>query len=248
MKMKFMMVGLLTLAALAFGQKVKSQKEAEAVMAVQNAQTPDQKIAAAENLVQKFKDSEFKAPVLFIAAQAAQQKGDAVAAMTYGQRTLDADPKNYQAMLLVSGQLAQSTREFDLDKDEKLGRASKMANDAIAAINSAAKPNPQIPDEQWAGIKKDMIAEAHDTLGVVAVVNKKWDVAVNEFKTSMDGAATPDPTTAVRLGSAYADAGRYDDAIALLTKTASAPDANDQIKKIANAEKARAEKLKAAKK
>ncbi len=247
MKLKFFVVGL-ALASLAFGQKVKSQKEAEAVMAVQNAQTPDQKIAAAENLVQKFKDSEFKSAVLFIAAQAAQQKGDATAAMTYGQRTLDADPKNYQAMLLVSGQLAQSTREFDLDKDEKLGRATKMSNDAMKLIETAPKPNPQLTDDQWAGIKKDLMSQAHDTLGVVAVVNKKWDAAINEFKTSMDTASTPDPTTAVRLGSAYTDAGRYDDAIALLSKTSATPGQNEQIKKIADAEKARAEKMKAAKK
>jgi tetratricopeptide (TPR) repeat protein len=247
MKMKFLTLGLLTLATLAFGQKVKSQKEAEAVQAVMNAQTPDQKIAAAENLVRSFKDSEFKAAVLLVAAQAAQQKGDGVAALTYGTRTLETDPKNFQAMLLVAGQLAQSTREFDLDKDEKLGRATKLANDAIAAVNSAAKPNPQIPDDQWASIKKDLIAQAHDTLGVVAVVQKKWDNAINEFKASIDGAATPDLTTTVRLASAYTDAGKFDDAVSLLNKTLSSPDANEQLKRIATAERARAEKMKAAK-
>jgi len=248
MKMKWILGGLLMLAMLAAGQKAKSQKEVEAVNAVLTAQTPDQKISAAESVVRNFKDSEFKAMVLLVAAQSAQQKGDMVAALQYGTRTLEADPKNFQAMLLVAGQLAQNTKEFDLDKDEKLGRATKMSNDAIAAINAASKPNPQLTDDQWAGIKKDLVSQAHDTLGVIAVVQKKWDNAINEFKMSVDGAATPDPTSAVRLGSAYIDGGRIDEGIALLDKTMATPDANDQLKKVAMAEKQRGEKLKAAKK
>ncbi len=61
-------------------------------------------------------------------------------------------------MLLVAGQLAQITKEFDLDKDEKVKRATKLANDAIAAINATPKPNPKLADDQWAGIQKDLVA------------------------------------------------------------------------------------------
>lgn len=248
MKMRFFVVGLLTLATLAFGQNVKSKKEAEAVMAVQNAQTPDQRIAAAEDLVRKFRDTEFKAVVLLIAAQSAQQKGDVVGAMTYAQRTLDADPKNFSAMNVIASQLAQSTREFDLDKDEKLGRATKMATNSIAAINASAKPNQQLTEEQWNAIKKDSLSEAHTALGTIAMLNKKWDTAITEFKTAMDVAATPDPSIDLRLGSAYIDAGRFDEGVASLNKVSGAAGTNEQIKKIAQTEIARAEKLKAAKK
>jgi len=180
---KFLIVvgGLLAVATLTMGQKPKSPKEIEAIQAIQKATTADERIAAAENLVTKYKDSEFKSYALFMAAQAAQTKGDQVAALTYGNRSLEADPKNFQALLLVSGLLAQSTREFDLDKDEKLGRSTKMANEAVEAVNAAAKPNPALTDDQWAGIKKDMISQAHDTLGTVAMVQKKYDVAITEY-------------------------------------------------------------------
>ena len=43
---------------------------------------------------------------LFQAGQAAQQKGDAAGAINYGNRAIEADPKNYQALLLVSGALS----------------------------------------------------------------------------------------------------------------------------------------------
>ncbi len=69
---------LLVCAALAFAQpKPKSQKEVDAIKAdLQHAQTPDARIAAVENLVTKFADTEFKAIALRAAAEAAQQKGD----------------------------------------------------------------------------------------------------------------------------------------------------------------------------
>jgi|SRR5579863_2976845 len=238
--------GLLAVATLMMGQKPKSPKETEAVMAVMKATTPDEKIAAAENLLAKYKDTEFKSFALLQAAQASQIKGDPVAALQYGNRAIEADPKNFQALLLVSGLLAQSTREFDLDKDEKLGRSTKMANDAIAAVNAAAKPNPALTDDQWAGIKKDMVSQAHDTLGMVAMVNKKYDAAINEFKTSIDGAATPDLTTSVRLAAAYTNAGKFDESLALLDKVSAQPGASEPIKKAAQNERMRIEKIKAA--
>ena len=137
------------------------------------AQSPDDKIAAVDALLAKFKDTEFKAIALGMAAEAAQQKGDAATAIVYGNRALEADPKNFQAMLLVSRQLAAGTKEFDLDKDEKVKRATKLANDAMATIAAAAeKPNPTLSDDQWSGIKKDLTADAHETLGMIALWTK----------------------------------------------------------------------------
>ena len=247
MKMKLVIVGLLAAAALMVGQKVKSQKELDAINAVVTAATPDQKIAAAETMVRDFKDSDFRGMILVEATQAAVQKGDGIMAIQYATRALQAEPKNYQAMLLLAGQLAQSTREFDLDKDEKLTRATQMANDAIAAVTAAVKPNPQLTDAQWADFRKDSIAQAHEALGMIAGVKKQWDTAIKEFQTSVDGAATPEPTSSVRLAVAYVDAKRFDEGIALLDKVAATPGVSDQVKKVILSEKQRAEKLKAAK-
>jgi tetratricopeptide (TPR) repeat protein len=249
MKMKLMLVGLLAIANLALGQpKVKSKNEQEAVLAVFNAQTPDQKIAAVDNLIAKFKDTEFKAIALEQAAEAAQQKGDSINAILYGDRALEADPKNFQAMLLVSGQIAQTTQEFALDKDERLKRASKLANDAITTVNAAVKPNPQLTDEQWESIKKDLISQAHETLGVIAIVDKKYDQAVTELKMALDGAATPQAATMIRLAAAYNSAGKFDDGMAMADKLLATAGVPDNIKKMAQDEKQRAAKGKAGQK
>jgi uncharacterized protein HemY len=193
----------------------------------------------------KFKDTEFKAITLGLAAEAYQQKGDGPNAIVYGNRALEADPKNFQAMLLVSGQLAQMTKEFDLDKDEKIKRATKLATDAITVVNAAPKPNPQLTDDQWTSIKKDLIAQSHETLGVIAIIDKKWDAAITELKTAVDGGATPEPTTMVRLASVYNDVKKYDEATAMADKVLAIAGAPDNLKKIAQNEKLQAAKGKA---
>ena len=241
MKIKSLIAVLLMAGTLAMGQKVKSKAEGEAVNAVLTATTPDARIAAADNLLSKYKDTAFKSIALQIAGESYSQKGDGPNAIVYGDRAIEADPKNFQALLLVSSQLARMTKEFDLDKDEKLKRATKLANDAVAAIAGAEKPNPQLTDEQWTGIKKDLTSEAHETLGMIATVDKKWGPAITEYKAAIDASASPAYTAMVRLMSVYNNDKKYDDATALADKLIAAG-APDNLKKIAQDEKMRAAK------
>jgi len=244
MTMKSLIAALLMAGTLAMGQKVKSKAEAEAVNAVLTAATPDQRIAAAENLLSKYKDTAFKSVALQMEGEAYAQKGDGPNAIVYGDRAIEADPKNFQALLLVSSQLARMTKEFDLDKDEKLKRATKLANDAVTAVGAAEKPNPQLTDDQWAGIKKDLISEAHETLGMIATVDKKWAAALTQYQTAIDTSGSPPYTAMVRLMSVYNNDKKYDDASALADKLIATAGAPDNLKKIAGEEKARAAKLK----
>ena len=85
-------------------------------------------------------------------------------------------------MLLLARQYANHTTEFDLDKEEKLAKATKYANDAMGVIPNAAKPNPQLSDAQWEGFKKDYMSQAHEGLGMIADVRKKYDVAATEYR------------------------------------------------------------------
>jgi tetratricopeptide (TPR) repeat protein len=222
----------------------KSQKEVEAINAIFSATDPDARIAAAENLLAKFADTEFKAVALQVAAASAQQKNDFEKMVIYSERTIDADPQNYPAMLMLANGIAQRTREFDLDKEEKLQRSEKYAHQALDLINTAAKPRPDITDEQWEAAKKDYQAQAHEALGLAAMVRKKYDVAANEFKTSTEVSPTPDQATLVRLAAAYNLGGKPDAAIAVLDKLLAMPDLNAQIKQVAQNEKVNAMKLK----
>ncbi len=228
--------------------KPKSQKEVDALMAIQNAQGPDAQIAAVENLLTKFADTEFKVMALQMATQAAQQKGDLGIMTGYAERTLKADPKNYIVMLMLAQATAQQTREFDLDKDEKLKNSEKLANEALEILKTAPKFRPDLTDEQWAGAKKDFEAQGLETLGMTAMVRKNYPEAVNQFKKAVDTQASPDAATKVRLGTAYNAAGNYDAAIMTMDAVLAMPDLHPSIRTVAGQEKLKAAQAKAAKK
>jgi tetratricopeptide (TPR) repeat protein len=227
--------------------KKLSKKEYDAFMAIQNETNPDQRIAKIDDFLAKFADTELKSRALQMAAEAAEMKGDTVKALVYAQNSLEADPKSFEAMLLISGELARGTRENDLDKEEKLTRAEKLAKDAMMLINEAPKTNTSISDEVWSNYKKDELSQAHVDLGMIALARKKMDVAIAEFKLAVDGAATPDPIAMVRLAAAYDQAGKPDEALPILEKVIAMPNVNPSIKQFAQAEQKRAEAAKAKK-
>ena len=227
--------------------QVKSQEELTAVQAIMNALDPDSRIKACDDLVVNFADSEFRAFALQMAAFSAQQKNDYDLLMLYGDRTLESDPNNYTVMLMMAGALGQKTREFDLDKEEKLTRAGDYANRAMEILETAPRPNATITDAQWEDAKKDFRAQAHEALGLAAMVRKDFDKAVAEFKTAADTEHTPNPVTKVRLSSALNLAGRHDEAIAVLDELMADPQLNPQIRDFAQAERLKAVKAKQAK-
>jgi tetratricopeptide (TPR) repeat protein len=225
----------------------KNQKEGEAVMAIFQAQDPDARIAAAMNLVTKFAESDFKATALYVAAFTYQQKGDLENVVVYAEKCLEADPKFFGAQLLIASSLAQRTKEFDLDKEEKLGRAEKMAKAALELIPAAPKPNAQIPDDQWNAAKKDFTAQAHEALGMSALVRKKYDVCASELAIAVSDAQQPDPATMVRLASCQINTKKFDEAIAILDKALADPNSAPAVKNAATTLKIDANRLKSAK-
>ncbi len=236
-------LGILSLASFTMlnaQPKPKSQAEVTALQAMFSATDSDGRIKAGDDVLLNFANTEFKPFVLVTIADAYNRKGDNAKMTVYAERAIEADPKNYQAMLMLATGIASKVRDNDLDKDARLAQSEKYANDAIAALQDAPKMNPGMTDDQWAAAKKDYVADAHQALGMVASTRKKNDVAISEYKLAVNTASNPDPATSVRLGQALNKAGKYDEAVAVLDKVMATPDVNAQVKQFAQAERVRA--------
>ncbi|HVO99710.1 MAG TPA: hypothetical protein VMT15_16675 [Bryobacteraceae bacterium] len=244
MKTKRILAALLAVSALGMAQKVKSKKESEALIAIQGEKDPAAKIAKVDAFVKQFADTDFKTWAYTQAIHAAEQLNDSAKVIIYCDLTLESDPKSYDAMLSEAGELARTTRENDLDKDQKLAQAEKLVHQALEIIPTAPKPNPNLPDAQWEELKKEMLADGHRNLGMVAGVRKKYDVAIAELKEAVTIPAQPDPTNYIRLATVYNDNKQPDEALAALAKVPSDP----RLAPFIDREKKRAEALKAAKK
>jgi tetratricopeptide (TPR) repeat protein len=243
MKRAFRNIAALTWAALALGysplwaQKIKSPKEQQAILAVQTASTPDARIQAIENVLTNFADTEFKVPLLQMAVQTEEQKGDYAQTVFYGERLLKADPKNSFAMVTLASETARHTRENDLDKDEQLTKVDKWAKDGIEAAKTEPKVRADVSDADWESYKKDMQAQGYVALAMADALRKNYDGAANNYKQSMALETTPNAATLVRLAQVYVSMGKLDDANFTLDKAIATPNVQDQIKSIAQAMK-----------
>lgn len=231
------------------GGSKMSKKEADAINKVINAKTPDERIAAVEELITNFADTEAKTWAYQQAAEASEAKKDVAKAIFYAERALETDPKYVDSLITVARETAASTRPNDLDRDDKLAKADKDAKEALALIPEEPKPaNIKATDAQWEAFKKDETAQAHVALGLSAMARKKYADAATEYQAAVDNEPTPDPTHMIRLANAYNEAGKPDDALNVANKLLAMTDLNPGYKKFAQQEKDRAEQAKAGKK
>lgn len=232
-------------AAMSLAQTTKSQPETDALKAVMTAAAgnkPDEVVSKANDFVAKFPDSSFKSAVLLEAAKASdiQQKYDQ--AVEEGDKAIEADPKNFQALTLVAGELAQHTKANDLTRADKLTKAEKYAKQALEEIPQATKPSDKMTDADWNDAKSLATAGVHYDLGLVAYNRRQMAAAAAEYKLAVDGVPAPDPIWLVRLGDAYLNSGKPDDAIPALDRVIATPGVLPQIKQLAENEKAQAQK------
>jgi tetratricopeptide (TPR) repeat protein len=237
---------ILFAASLAFGQakppmKPKSKAEETAVRAMLSAQDPDARIKAADELVSKFADTAYKSYAYYLEADGYAQKNEPEKAIVFGEQAVDADATNYNALVLLTKTYANTTHMNDLDKAEKLGKIDKYGKSALANLETASKPNPQLPDAEWTKIKDDLAGQTYLGLGIAAVYSNKIDDAKADF----DKVATmdQDPTDLIRAGRSLLDAKKYADAVVYFDKALAFPNSPDQIKKIAESDKARAQSM-----
>ena len=236
-----LMTGTLLASSPVFAQKQlkpKSQKEGAAIQAMLSALDPESRIKAADELITKFADTEFKAYALYLEAESYSQMNNSEKAIVYGEQTLEADKNNYQAVVLLAKTYANTTKVNDLDKEEKLTKAVKYAEQAIELIKTAEKPNPQLSDTDWAGVKADFEGQCHMAMGIAAAFRNKIDDANMHF-TKM-AAMDSDPTDLIRAGRVLLEVKKYPESILWFDKAAASPNANEQIKDIAAKDKARA--------
>lgn len=225
-----------------------SKGEAEAYNAmVRAAQSGDNDatIKAANDLITNFADTQFKGTALMLEAQAYVSKGDLDRAQVYAEQCMAADPKGFQAPLLIGESIVKQTGEHDLDKDEKLAKAEKDLHLAIDNVKDAPKPNPGIPDATWDEQKKFVTAEAQADLGRVAMLRKKYTDAIPQLQAAAD--SDPQPAYFVWLAMSQQQAGKNDDAIATCDKLLAQPNIAPVFKNAATTVKNEATKAKGAK-
>ncbi|MBV9157307.1 MAG: hypothetical protein JO097_13670 [Acidobacteriaceae bacterium] len=234
------------------GPHPKSQKEVDALKQVQaaaQASNYDAEIAAINNVLENFADTDYKPMLLSMAMDAAQRKGDYPQTVVWGERIIQNDPKDFSARILLAADIAQHTRENDLDKDQSLKKVDDYAHQGLDLLKTASDTPPvgfNGTAADYAAFKKDQAGLAEAAIGQADELRKKYPEAIEQYKTALNDAAHPNSTTLAFLSRAYVENKQYDDAIATADKVLAMSDAPSQVKQFAQAQKDNATKLKAA--
>ncbi|MEP6717213.1 MAG: hypothetical protein ABJC09_16700, partial [Terriglobia bacterium] len=166
--------------------KPKSGDENKMVIAMGKATDIDQRIALAEALLAKYPDTEYRGLARLIEAAAYHQKGDDLKAVIFGEESIGVDPNNFKTLLLMADIYSQSTHRNDLDREDRLTKADKYAQEALVLLKTAAKPDPKLSDSNWNNAKKGEESRAYIAMGLDAILRGKFSDAKSNIQKGID--------------------------------------------------------------
>lgn len=202
------------------GPAPQSQEELDALIAIQNAPDAEARIQAAQQLLKDFKDTEFKSWSNMQMMMAARELGDYERIVLFGQEALRHDPAEVGALLTLAEVIPMRTKEFDLDKEEKLNQAEDYAKQALKVVPTKPNPNAeQITEEQWLMAKKDFMSNAHKALGLVESKRGNTTEAIGHYQEALEVAAQQDPAIFYFMAESYAKEGKKAEALDAVNKS-----------------------------
>ncbi|HET7184130.1 MAG TPA: hypothetical protein VFI82_05565 [Terriglobales bacterium] len=214
--------------------QAKTQDEFKAYQDAATKTTAADAEAAAAAFAAKYPDSELRMLLYRKAMYDYQNSNNGEKTIAMAKKVMAIDPNNPEALVTFATVTAQSTRETDLDRDERLNEALADANKALQTIDTDLLTPPNAPPDRVDAYKKSVRAMAYDALGTVAMVKKDYPTAETNLRKSAELNAQPDPVTWLRLSVALDQQKKYPEALEAANKavqySADAPQANNLAK------------------
>jgi tetratricopeptide (TPR) repeat protein len=212
--------------------QAKTRPEYDAYMAA-HAQINDSAAMekAANDFNTKFPDSELRVLLYRDAMHAYQRdnKGDKILEM--GRQVLKLAPNDPEAMGIVAEVIVEQTKDTDLDKDQKLAEAAKLAQRALETVDTEISLPSGITPEQADGFKRLLRSNAYATIGTTQYNKENFKDAEGSYRKSIDAYPEQiDPIIVLRLALSLDKQTKYAEALKeanravdLLSKDANSP-------------------------
>lgn len=206
---------------------VSAEEEAaeKAFLSMPNTDLP-KKIAAGEDFLKKYPDSEYR-PVMYSALTFDYlQSGNTDKAFDAGEKELALKPDDVQTLAVLSQTMprAITANTPEPEKEKRLAKAEDYGKRAIEITPTIPKPDG-VPEQTFNSAKNTTLAMAHSGLGLVYYRRGKFNDAIPELEQSVkiDPNPTPDPVNLYVLGMASQKTSHFDEAAAAFTKCAAVP-------------------------
>jgi len=227
--------------------QAKSQEEFNAYKDASAKTDPAEAAAAADAFAAKFPNSDLREFLYVRAITLYQQKDDAEREIAMGRKAIAIDPTDPRPLISVASALAETTRDTDLDRQDRLNEAAKYAQAAIDNIDTGLYIPPNAPPDQVAAVKTSIVAMGYETLGVVQINQKNYAAAEQNLQKAVDARkASPDASVYLRLSVAQDNLTKYPQALDSANKAAQLAPPGSVVQNLAKQQQARLQKLIAA--
>jgi tetratricopeptide (TPR) repeat protein len=193
---------------------------ADAFRKMPNTDLP-KKIAAGEEFLRKYPESQYRPTIYSGLTYAYIQSGNSDKAFEVGDKEVALKPDDVQTLAILSQTIPRAINGNTPEPAKQLAKAETYAKRAIEVTPTIAKPEG-LPDENFLAAKNATLAMAHSGLGLVYFRRGKFTDAIPELEKSVkiDPNPTPDPVNLYLLGMANQKASHFDDAAAAFNKCA----------------------------
>lgn len=149
--------------------------------------------------------------------QSYQQMNDAAKMIEWGEKALGYKPDDLNTLAMLSNVMAERPPANEAEKTQHMKRAEELATQALAVLPTFLS-SPQaanIPEPA----KAELSAQMHYTLGLIYLHQKKLGPSQQELLTALKSKPN-DPIAYYRLGIAYVQDMKNDQAMEALAKSA----------------------------
>lgn len=192
--------------------EAKTQEELKAFQEIYQRKTGPELETGAGEFAQKFPDSQLTLLLYRSAMMTYDSANSADKSIEMGRKLLSLDPNNPEALMIVGSNLAQHTRDTDLDRDERLAEAQRSLEKALQTLDTDLMLPVNMPPEQGTAIRTAMRAQVYGALGVVQLAKKDY-AAAEKFLQQATQLAGTDPALWLRLAYVLDKEEKYKEAL-----------------------------------
>jgi tetratricopeptide (TPR) repeat protein len=194
--------------------QAKTQPEFDAYKAAAASADAASLEKAADDFAAKFPDSELRILLYKAAMQDYQKTGNSEKIVAMGRKALAIDPDDPESLVTVASELAEKTRDTDLDKDQRLDEAMKLAQKALQTIETDVAVPANTPQEKIDAYKGQIRSFAYSIIGTLEFKKDQFAQAETDLRKSIDAyPSQPDPVVILRLAISLDRQEKYADAL-----------------------------------
>lgn len=169
---------------------------------------------AADDFATKYPDSELRILLYEEAVGAYQQANNMPKMGEMGKKVLTIDPNQPEALMAVASDLIESTRDSDIDKNQRYDEATKDAEQALQSIDTDLSIAPGTPEDKIDAYKGLMRSNADSLLGTIQFKKENYPAAVDYYQKSISAyPSQPDSIVVLRLALALDKQNKYAEAL-----------------------------------